>query len=123
MASFFALADVALVHLRRDPLFEITIPGKTTAYMACGRPILCSVAGDAAEMVRRAGAGLACPPEDPAALAQGVRELYSMPAKRREAMGQSGRSAFLKHYTRAVLVDRYENLLESVIKSDKGKLL
>jgi len=114
MASFYALADVVLVHLRRDPLFEITIPGKTTAYMACGRPILCSVAGDAANMVCQAGAGLTCPPEDPAALAQRVREFYAMPVEQREAMGQAGRRAFLAHYTRDVLIGRYEELLEKL---------
>lgn len=117
MALFLALADVALVHLRRDPLFEITIPGKTTAYLACGRPILCAVAGDAATMVRRAGAGLTCTPEDPVALAQTVRELYALPEKQREAMGQSGRKAFLNHYTRTMLFGQYEELFKTIAKA------
>lgn len=114
MPSFFALADVLLVHLRRDPLFEITIPGKTIAYLACGRPILCVVAGDAADVVRDAGAGVTCPPQDPAALAQAVRDLHAMAAEQREAMGQAGRRAFLANYTRAVLVGRYEELLTRI---------
>ena len=33
-------ADVLLVHLKRDPLFEITVPSKTQAYMAMGKPTL-----------------------------------------------------------------------------------
>jgi colanic acid biosynthesis glycosyl transferase WcaI len=116
MPYFFALADVLLVHLRRDPLFEITIPGKTIAYLACGRPILCVVAGDAADVVRDAGAGVACPPQDPAALAQAVRDLHAMAAEQREAMGKAGRRAFLANYTRAVLVGRYEELLTRVAR-------
>jgi glycosyltransferase involved in cell wall biosynthesis len=130
MPYFFALADVVLVHLKRDPLFEITIPGKTTAYLACGRPILCSVAGDAAEMVRAANAGVTCPPEDPDALAQAVRDLYAMPRADREAMGEAGRRKFLEKYTRAVLVDLYEVLFQSVLeqrplltKGSAGKVL
>jgi glycosyltransferase involved in cell wall biosynthesis len=119
MPYFFALADALLVHLKRDPLFEITIPSKTIAYLACGRPILSCVAGDAAEVVQSAGAGLVCPPEDPAALAQAVRDLYAMSADQREAMGHSGRHAFLANYTRAVLVDRYEALLRDV--AEKGR--
>ncbi|MGH9603531.1 MAG: glycosyltransferase family 4 protein, partial [Terriglobales bacterium] len=70
MVHFLALADVLLVHLRRDPLFDITIPSKTLAYLACGRPILSATSGDAADVVREAGAGLVCPPEDAEALAQ-----------------------------------------------------
>lgn len=121
MPQFFALADVLLVHLKRDPLFEITIPSKTIAYLACGRPILCTVPGDAADVVRSAGAGVICPPEDPVALAQAVRGLYAMPESQREAMGEAGRRAFLESYTRSVLVDRYEALFAQVaqMKNDK----
>ena len=114
MPDWFAWADALLIHLKRDPLFEITIPGKTMAYLACGRPILCAVAGDAAEIVRGAEAGLTCPPEDPGALAQAVRDLAAMPHTQREAMGQSGRRAFLANYTRAALVERYAALLMQV---------
>lgn len=117
MAEFMALADVVLVHLRRDPLFAITIPGKTTAYLACGRPILCAVAGDTAAMVQQAGAGLTCPPEDPDALGRRVREFQALSREQREAMGQAGRRAFLANYTRAVLLDRYEALLTRVAQS------
>lgn len=122
MPRFFALADALLVHLRRNPLFEITIPSKTIAYLACGRPIIAATAGDAAEVVRDAGAGLICPPEDPAALAARVRELYEMSPETRAALGEAGRQAHLRHYTRRALVDRYETLLESISRSHTKSL-
>jgi len=115
MPHWFALADVMLVHLKRDPLFEITIPSKTMAYLACGRPILCAVAGDTADLVRSAGAGITCAPQDSAALAQAVRDLYAMSCEQREAMGEAGRRAFLENYTQAVLVNRYEALFKDVV--------
>jgi glycosyltransferase involved in cell wall biosynthesis len=114
MPRFFSLADALLVHLKRAPLFEITIPSKTLAYLACGRPILGVVTGDPADVIRKAGAGIISPQEGPAALAQTVRSLYAMPPAEREAMGRAGRRAFLAHYTRRVLVDRYEALLKDV---------
>jgi colanic acid biosynthesis glycosyl transferase WcaI len=120
MPYFFALADALLIHLKRNPLFEITIPSKTVAYLACGRPIVSCVEGDAAQVVQSAGAGLVCPSQDPAALAQAVRDLYTMPGERREAMGQSGRRAFLQNYTRAVLMDRYEALFTEIAGQYKG---
>jgi glycosyltransferase involved in cell wall biosynthesis len=119
MPHFFALADALLVHLKRDPLFEITIPSKTLAYMACGRPILMAVAGDAADVVRDAGAGLTCTPQDPKALADAVRTLHTMPVAERERMGQAGREAFLNYYTRRVLMDRYEALFTEVAKTGR----
>ena len=115
MPHFFALADALLAHLKRDPLFEITIPSKTLAYMACSRPILMAVAGDAADVVRDAGAGLTCAPQDAKVLATAVRTLYTMPVAERERMGQAGREAFLNHYTRRVLMDRYEALFRDIV--------
>jgi glycosyltransferase involved in cell wall biosynthesis len=119
MPILFAWADALLVHLKRDPLFEITIPSKTLAYLACGRPILCGVAGDTAEVVREAQAGLIVPPQDAAALAQAVRELWAMPFDQREALGRNGRTAFEQRYTRAMLMTRYEALFEEVIERRK----
>jgi len=121
MPTFFAWADALLVHLKRDPLFEITIPSKTLAYLACGRPILCGVAGDAAEVVHEAQAGLIFPPQDAGALAQAVRELLALPIERREALGRNGRAAFERQYTRAVLVKKYEELFEQVVKNKQKR--
>jgi glycosyltransferase involved in cell wall biosynthesis len=121
MPGFYALADALLVHLKRDPLFEITIPSKTIAYLACGRPIISCVAGDAAEVIQSAEAGIVCPPGDPDALARAVRELQATPESRRRAMGDAGRRAFLENYTRRVLVDRYESLLSDIAERGKGK--
>jgi glycosyltransferase involved in cell wall biosynthesis len=114
MPRFFAWADGLLVHLRNDPLYQITIPSKVLNYMACGHPILCAVVGDGAEVVRAAGAGLLCPPEDPQALAQAVRTLYTMPAAQREALGEAGRESFLQNYTRRVVVERQMQVLQEV---------
>ena len=52
----YAAGDVLLVHLRDDPLFEITIPAKTQAYLSAGKPLLVAMRGDAADLVERSGA-------------------------------------------------------------------
>jgi len=111
VASVTALAEVLLTHLRRDPLFEITIPSKTISYLACGKSILAVAEGDAAEVVVDAKAGLVCPPDDPAALAKAMRLMYKMPAERRRELGQAGREYFLANFSRAQLFPRYEKLL------------
>lgn len=114
MAQYFAFADVLLLHLAQDPAYEITIPSKTYAYLASGRPILAAARGDVADLILEKGAGLVCPPEDPMALAESIREFISLTKEQRNLMGQAGRDAFLKSYTRSHLSDRYEELMESV---------
>jgi len=111
MPSIFAVADVLLVHLLDEPLFRITIPSKTIAYMACGRPVLMAVEGDAANLIRTAQTGVTCRPGDGKALADAVRRLHAMSPDARERMGRAGREAFLISYSRRVLLDRYEKLL------------
>jgi glycosyltransferase involved in cell wall biosynthesis len=116
MPYIFAISDVLLVHLRDDPLFRITIPSKTIAYMACGRPVLMGVEGDAADLIRSAGAGVTCRAADAKDLAETVRRLFAMPQKALEGMGRSGREAFLASYSRGVLLDRYEAILSGMAR-------
>lgn len=121
MPAFFAWADALLVHLKDDPLFAITIPSKTQAYLAAGRPILCGVAGDAAEVVASAGAGLVFPPQDAVALADSIRRLVAMPAGAREAMGAAGAEAAAEHFGQEPLAERYEALFEAILVQKRAR--
>ncbi len=69
--TILGAADALLVHLKDDPLFAVTIPSKTQAYMAAGRPIVMAVRGDAADLVMRAGAGILAEPDNPESIASG----------------------------------------------------
>lgn len=115
MPALFALAGALLVHLKADPLFEITIPSKTQTYLAAGRPIIMGVAGDAADLVAQAGAGVLARPGDAADLARAVREVAGLSPQRREAMGRAGREFFMAHLSQTVLLDRYEELFQRMV--------
>ena len=119
MPLLYALADVLLVHLKRDPLIEITIPSKVYNYLACQRPILVAGNGDAADLVKRSGAGVICSAEDPDALARSVIRLYDMSTDERAAMGAAGKHAFLQHYSRDILVRRHEELFVEMTQHTK----
>ncbi len=113
-AAYLAWADTVLIHLKQDPVYEITIPSKTYAYLAVGKPILAAAMGDTAHLVQQSGAGFSCPPGDPQILAQTVRRFYALSESERQVMGQSGRQTFLSYYTRQALVDEYERLFQSI---------
>ncbi len=116
------LADVLLVHLKDSPLSRATIPSKTQAYMAAGRPLLMGVLGDAADLVRNAGAGLSCQPGDPGSIAVAVERFFRMPEEEREAMGNSGRTFFERELSLDVGVSRFERLFTSCLSSSKSAL-
>lgn len=113
MPRLYALADVLLVHLKDDPLFRITIPHKTLAYLGSGKPILAAVAGDVANLVESIGAGVTCPPEKPSALAAAVRSLQSLSIDERRAMGERGAQAAQTRFSRDRLTGEIETVLQT----------
>ncbi|MHB8838264.1 MAG: glycosyltransferase family 4 protein [Gemmatimonadaceae bacterium] len=114
VGKYLVLADLLLVHLRDDPLFRITIPSKTQAYMACGKPLVMAVAGDAAALVEEAGAGIACEPSSPPALADAVERVLAMSPEARTAMGERAKAFYAARLAMAAGVDRFERVFEGV---------
>jgi len=82
--------------------------------MACGRPVVASLDGEAAELVRRASAGVVVETESPGALAQAVTELASYPKERLDMFGQSGRTFAERHFDRRKHALEYERLFREV---------
>lgn len=111
MPRFFAQADALLVSLTRDELFALTVPAKLQSYLASGRPVLASLAGEGAQIVEEAGAGLSCAPQDARALADAVTRLHETPPEERAEMGRRGRAYFEAHFERERLLTELEALL------------
>jgi colanic acid biosynthesis glycosyl transferase WcaI len=111
------LADVLLVHLKDDPLFRITIPSKTQAYMAIGKPILIGVKGDAADLVEKAGAGLSCEPNNPQSIAQTVKNLYEMDKNQLLQMGINAMNYYDNNLSLQTAVDSYIKIFDEVKRS------
>ena len=80
-------ADALLVHLENDPLFSITIPSKTQAYLYAGKPIIMGVSGDAAYLIRKSGGGLVVTPSDPYCLSDTIKKMSEMPCEQLNLMG------------------------------------
>lgn len=114
VGSYLAHADCMLVHLRNDPLFDITIPSKTQAYMAAGKPIIMAVSGDAAELVKLAECGMVVAPENPRALAEAVMEMASLPIESITKMGQNAKDFYQSTLSVTKGVSLFENLFRSI---------
>ena len=114
MPRYFALADILLVTLRRQPIFALTIPAKVQSYLACGKPVIAALGGEGARIIRDAQAGFTPMPEDPDALAEAVLMMYRMPDQERREMGLRGRRYFENHFERNLLLKRLENLMKEI---------
>jgi hypothetical protein len=109
-----ASADITVMTLRDVPLFEDALPTKMLEYMAAGRAVVASAAGQAARLVEEVGAGLACPPEDPRALATAIDRLAQNP-ELAQAMGGRGRRYVEQSLSRRAMVDRLEGEIRGLV--------
>ncbi|AQQ09151.1 putative glycosyl transferase [Sedimentisphaera cyanobacteriorum] len=114
IGGILKLADVLLVHLRKDPLFEITIPSKTQAYLSLGRPILMCVEGNCADIVKDAGAGFCCEPENPEEIAKEVIKLSKASPKQLCTIGKKGKKYYDDKMSLSTAVDNLEEMFFSV---------
>lgn len=109
-----AAADICLVPLRDVPLFSSFIPSKMFEYLAASKAVIGSVRGEPARILEAAGA-VVVEPENPAALADAVRDLAPDPARRAE-MGRRGRAYVAEHFDRRKLAGRYRDVLAGLAR-------
>ena len=109
--AYVSAADLCLVMLRKAELFKTVIPTKMLEYMACERPVIIAVDGQARQIVEQAGAGIFVEPENSKALAQAIPELAADP-QRRERMGSNGRKYIVDNFSREKTARDYITVLE-----------
>jgi lipopolysaccharide/colanic/teichoic acid biosynthesis glycosyltransferase/glycosyltransferase involved in cell wall biosynthesis len=120
MGSILAGADALLVHLKDDPLFRITIPSKTQAYMAAGRPILMGVRGDAADLVKRSQTGVLCEPGNPQSIADAVKELAGAGPELLAVMGHNGRAFYDRELSISSGVEKFDRVFKAAADPSPG---
>ncbi len=82
--------------------------------MAAGRPVVATAVSGTVEVVQDGETGILVPPEDAAALAQGiVRVLENREEARR--LGAAARQRVLTHYTISAVARQYEALYEELV--------
>jgi len=118
MPRFFSIANVMLVTLKKEYIFSLTIPSKVQSYLACAKPIIAAIDGEGARIIKESGAGIACPAENPYALASAVLKSHRMSDTDLHDMGLRGRSYFEQQFERTVLIDRLHNWIKELKKGE-----
>lgn len=111
MPKFFAMADAMLVTLKDKTIFALTIPSKTQAYMASGKPILTMINGVGNEVVKEAKCGLTANAEDYKTLAENVKKMYGMSKDELEEMGKAAKAYYDKNFAKEMVIDRVNEIL------------
>jgi glycosyltransferase involved in cell wall biosynthesis len=109
--AFISASDACLVLLKKTDVFKTVIPTKMLEFMACARPVILGVDGQARKIMEEAGAGLVIEPENAGALVGAIQELAANP-ELRIMLGQKGREHILRHFSRSQTADKYVQILE-----------
>jgi glycosyltransferase involved in cell wall biosynthesis len=118
MPALLGAVDVGLHVLADVPLFRYGVsPNKLFDYMAAGIPVITNTAGEVAELVRRANAGLVAAPDD---ITDIVRSMVKAGPVQRANWGASGRSYMASSQSRRVLAKRLEDVLDEAAPEVHG---
>ncbi len=117
--AIVSAADLCLVTLKKTDLFKTVIPTKLLEYMACERPVVIAVDGQARQIVEDADAGLFVPPGNSHALADAICDLARNPERRRQ-MGANGRRYILAHLSRERTARKYIAVLQQLKMSEEA---
>jgi glycosyltransferase involved in cell wall biosynthesis len=112
---YVSASDACLVLLKRSEIFRTVIPTKMLEFMACARPVVLGVEGEAQRLLQAANAGLCIQPENPADLANAILKL-ARDSHLRQSLGANGRRYILQNFTRQQMASVYLEVLDRVLE-------
>lgn len=123
----YGVEDVCHLLGRRDDIAYLTsaldisclsstgeaFPNVLGEAMACGVPCVTTDAGDSALIV--GDTGIVVPPNNPAALAEALRQMIEMGDAGRRALGEKARRRVLERFNLPDIVSKYEDLYRRIL--------
>jgi glycosyltransferase involved in cell wall biosynthesis len=119
--ALVAASDACLVTLKGSEVFKTVIPTKMLEFMACAKPIVLAVQGQASELLNAARAGICVPPQDPSSMAAAIRQLRDDRDLCR-SLGQNGRSYIVENLSRRQTAEDYLGLLKEITSSESSEI-
>jgi glycosyltransferase involved in cell wall biosynthesis len=113
-------SDACLVLLKKNEIFKTVIPSKMLEFMACARPVILGVEGQARKILNDAQAGICIEPGNPSALAKAVLRLAG-DEQLGQTLGRNGRRHVLQHFSRRQTAMAYLEVLGGLVGEEKRR--
>lgn len=117
MPALLNTADCVVVPLRDLELFRGALPTKMFEAMACGKPVVLAIPGEAEDLMNEAGAGLCVRPGDFQGIHDAILRLVN-DAEAARSMGVRGRTYVQSHFSRAARAAELEVHLQQAARRD-----
>ena len=111
MSTFFSKADLMLVSLKHDKIFNLTVPAKVQAYMSVSKPIIGMLDGEGADIINDANCGTSVGAGKSNELADAIIKFSTLCESELVQMGKNGKVFFEKNFKLSSCIDILENIL------------
>ena len=112
IARLYSLSMAGISTFRDSPWLACTRAAKTLPILACGKPVLLCGAGEGAQLITAANAGIVISPGDHLGLARAIQQLLNNP-NYAEQLGSQGRNYAEKHLQWSIVVADWLQQLQS----------
>ena len=114
MPHLYIHADILLVSLKNEEIFNLTIPAKTQSYMAFGKPIVAMLNGEGASLIQEAQCGIAVPAGDYKTLAKKICDMKLMEQERLQQMGANGKQFYETYFSKDIIISDLISTFQSL---------
>jgi len=101
-------SSVCLVPLKDKKLFKSALPSKMFEYMACGKPVIVGINGEARKLVNNSKSGLAIEPENAIMLSEAILTYYN-DRERCAIDGGNGMTYIINNLSKEMLISKMIN--------------
>lgn len=112
MSSFFDKADVMLVTLKDDPIFNLTVPAKLQAYMSASKPVIAMLNGEGADNVKEADCGFTVSAGDYQSLANTILKASGLSKEVLTQLGENSRRYYEDNFRMSSCISNLENIIK-----------
>ena len=111
MSTFFSKADVMLVSLTNEPIFNYVLPAKVQAYMVNKKPILAMQNGECQQVISDAKCGWFVNSDDIDGMVRTIKQISHTTHEERERIGENGYKYYLENFELNKCIDKVESTL------------
>ncbi|WBV58531.1 glycosyltransferase family 4 protein [Chryseobacterium daecheongense] len=112
MSSFFDKADVMLVTLKDDPIFNLTVPAKLQAYMSASKPVIAMLNGEGADNVKEADCGFTVSAGDYQSLSNTILKASGLSKEVLTQLGENSRRYYEDNFRMSSCISNLENIIK-----------
>lgn len=111
--EFYNTSDICLIPLKKIELFKTFIPSKIFEIMACGIPIVASLEGEAADILKDSRSALVVEPDNPEKIKQAILKLKEDKSLYNQ-FKENGPIFVERNYSRKKLAEKYLDIISNI---------